>query len=149
MSTDGSASEQALRDRISAGGFAVALSGGRHRATLATLGTLIAIIDRGLGPKVIQVASVSGGSITNAFVAQRCRLEELGPSELDDIAAELASTIIRKGVLTRNWIAILFLAPVVLGAVGGIALRALIVPWTWLAISIGIIVGLTVLITSA
>src|SRR6266700_1053495 len=111
MSADASASEQALRDRIRAGGFAVALSGGGHRATLATLGALLAIVDRGLGPKVIQVASVSGGSISNAFVAQRCRLEELGPGEMDDVAAELTSTIVRQGVLTRSWIAVLLLAP--------------------------------------
>ena len=146
MSTDASASEEVLRDRIRKGGFAVALSGGGHRATLATLGALMAIVDRGLGPKVIQVASVSGGSITNAFVAQRRRLEKLlGPGELDDIAAELASTIIRKGVLTRGWITLLFLTAISLGVIAGIFLRMLVVPWTWLAVSFGIVVSLTML----
>src|SRR5258708_6302414 len=100
---------QKLRDRISNGGFAVALSGGGHRATLATLGSLMAIIDRGLGPKIIQVSSVSGGSITNAFVAQRCLLESVSSDELDDIAAQLATTIIREGVLTKGWFALLLL----------------------------------------
>lgn len=149
MSTDGSASELAIRDRISKGGFAVALSGGGHRATLATLGALIALVDRGLGPKIIQISSVSGGSITNAFVAHRCPLEKKkGPGELDDVAAKLAFTIISKGVLTRSWIAFLLFAPVLLGVAAGIVLRVLIVPWSWLAILIGIAVSLTVLMTS-
>ena len=111
---DGSASEKAIRDRIDEGGFALALSGGGHRASLATLGALMAIVDRGLGPKVIQVSSVSGGSITNAFVAQRARIEKTAPGELDDVARELATTIIRQGVLTRGWIAALLLTAVVL-----------------------------------
>jgi hypothetical protein len=140
------ASEQALHDRISKGGFAVALSGGGHRATLATIGALIAIVDRGLGPKVIQLSSVSGGSITNAFVAQRCRLERLGPGELDDIATELATTIIRKGVLTKGWIALLLVTPVIFGVVAGIVLRVLVFPWTWLAVVIGVAVALAALI---
>ena len=42
---EASSSEQALRDRIKNGGFAVALSGGDHRAALATLGALLAIVD--------------------------------------------------------------------------------------------------------
>lgn len=148
MATDGSASEQALRDRISASGFAVALSRGGQRATLATLGALLAIIDRRLDPKVIQIDSVSGGSITNAFVDQRCRLEELGPGELDDIATKLASTIIGKRVLARSWIVALLLAPIVFGIVAGIILYSLLIPWTGHAASIGIVVGLTVLIIS-
>ena len=138
MSANCSALGEALRARISEGGFAVALSGGGHRATLATLGALMAIVDRGLGPRVLQVASVSGGSITNAFVAQRVRLEALGPGELDDIAMELTATIIRKGVLTPGWIGLLLLTPLALGVVAGIIFRALIVPWTWLAVVIGV-----------
>ena len=146
MSSDGSASEQALHARVRDGGFAVALSGGGHRATLATLGALIALVDRGLGPKVIQVASVSGGSITNAFMAQRGRIEKLGPGGLDGIAAELAGAIIGKGVLANSWIAALLLVPVVLGVGAGAALHIVIVPWPWLALVIGIAVVLAALI---
>ena len=92
MSDIGPAIAKILHDRIDNGGFAIALSGGGHRATLANIGALIAIIDRGLGSKIIQVASVSGGTITNAFVAQRCHLETLDPGQLDDIAQQLATT---------------------------------------------------------
>jgi len=147
MSTEHSAAAKALYDRIGAGGFAIALSGGGHRATLATLGALMAIVDRRLGPKIVQIASVSGGSITNAFVAQRCRLEELGPGQLDEIAGELTSLIVQKGVLTRNWIAGLVLAPVALGAVTGSILR-LSVLTTCLAVWVGIVVFCLALITA-
>ena len=146
MLRDGSALRQMLDDRISKGGFAIALSGGGHRATLATLGALIAIVDRGLGSKVIQVASVSGGSITNAFVAQRGQLERLGPGQLDNIATELAITIIRKGVLTPGWIALLLLGPIVLGIAAGMAFRAFIAPWTWFALMVGVVLTLASLI---
>ena len=89
MWEEASFSEESLRTRIREGGFAVALSGGGHRATLATLGCLLALIDRDLGSRIIQIASVSGGSITNAFVAQRAKLESVGPRGLDKIAQEL------------------------------------------------------------
>lgn len=134
---EGSASEDRLRDRISGGAFAVALSGGGHRATLATLGALLALVDRGLAPRILQVASVSGGSITNAFVAQRAHLEALGPEGLDDIATELATTIIRKGVLTVRWIVVTILTPVIVGIAAGVILRRTIVPWAWLTVAIG------------
>lgn len=96
--------EEPLRDQIEKGGFAIALSGGGHRATLATLGALLAIVDRGLAPKIVQIASVSGGSITNAFIAQRVRLEELRHGELDTFARELARIVISEGVLSARWI---------------------------------------------
>lgn len=148
VSTDASTSAEVLHDRISAGGFAIALSGGGHRATLATLGALMAIVDRGLGSKIIQVASVSGGSITNAFVAQRCRLEDVEPGGVDGIASELTSIIIRKGVLTGGWIAILFSTAFILGVTVGLvsetALRALIVSRIGFPPSAAIVLGVLV-----
>ena len=140
------AKERALTDRIRAGGFAIALSGGGHRAALATLGALLAIVDRGLSAKVIQIASVSGGSITNAFVSQRCKFENLRPGELDGIATELATAIVRKGVLTTEWIALLLLSPVVFGAVAATLFRVFVVPWTGLAVAIGLGVALFLLV---
>ena len=44
----------------------------------------MAVIDRKLGPRI---ASVSGGTITNAFVAQRCNLEKVTPAQLTPFAA--------------------------------------------------------------
>jgi hypothetical protein len=114
---DRSASRERLDERIERGGFSVALSGGGHRATLAALGALLALVDRRLNRNVIQIASISGGSITNAFVAQRCAFETLEPGGLDGIASDLAQTIIDRGVLTRSWLATLVAAPPILGAV--------------------------------
>ena len=146
MSDIGPAIAKILHDRIDNGGFAIALSGGGHRATLANIGALIAIIDRGLGSKIIQVASVSGGTITNAFVAQRCHLETLDPGQLDDVAQQLATTVIQKGVLTTAWLVFLIIAMLVVWAVATITFYTLVVPWTWLALAIGLSVALSLLL---
>lgn len=148
MATDGSEIYEDLNRRVREGGFAVALSGGGHRATLATLGALLALVDRGLGPKIMQIASVSGGSITNAFVAQRCQLGKLQFGELDHIATELATTIIRKGVLTKSWIVALVVASIVLAIFAGKFVFSLLVPWTSLSVTIGVISGATVFIAN-
>ena len=132
--------EEELRERVKQGSFAVALSGGGHRATLATLGALLAIVDRGLGPKVLQVASVSGGSITSAFVGQRVDLGKLEPYGLDPVAQQLATSIIRKGVLTRAWIVMLVGGSVGCGAIAATTLAASLLPW-WIAAFVGLLVA--------
>ena len=47
----------------------LALSGGGHRATAYALGVALYLVDSGLNTKVRTIASVSGGSILNAFIA--------------------------------------------------------------------------------
>jgi hypothetical protein len=122
-----SASEQKIKSRIQSGAFGVALSGGGHRATLMTLGALLALVDRGLNRNVLQIASVSGGSITNAFVVQRCDYDELPPGGLDAIAAELVGKVVRQGVLTGAWLAAIF-GCAGLGGVGVGFLTSLVAP---------------------
>jgi len=46
----------------------IALSGGGHRATLFALGALLYLVDSGRNKDVTMISSVSGGSITNAFL---------------------------------------------------------------------------------
>jgi hypothetical protein len=140
------AKENTLIERVKGGGFAIALSGGGHRATLATLGALMAIVDRGLNQKVIQIASVSGGSITNAFVAQRCKFETLDHGGLDYIATKLATTIIRKGVLTPGWIVALLLVPVMVGTAVEEVCRLFLDIRASLAVTIGVCIALLLLI---
>jgi hypothetical protein len=82
--------------------LAIALSGGGHRATLFTLGALMAVVDRGLNRHVTQIASVSGGSITNAFIAQRCEFAELEPGGLDSVVRDLSEQIVTRGSLRRR-----------------------------------------------
>jgi hypothetical protein len=135
-----SASERHLQTELHRGGFAVALSGGGHRATLAAIGTLLALVDRRLNRQVLQIASISGGSITNAVVAQRCAFEALEPGELDDIAAEVCTRVVERGVLTHGWI-----WGVLLGAAGsGVTVGLLLArtgfsgAWAALAATLGI-----------
>src|SRR6266705_403480 len=84
--------------------LAISLSGGGHRATLFGLGCLLAVVDLGLNRRVTQIASVSGGSILNAFVAHRCRFEEMTRETFEPVAHELASLVVNRGVLTKGLI---------------------------------------------
>ena len=61
-----------MTDRLRQHGDAplgVALSGGGHRATLLGLGALLYLADAGKGATINTIASVSAGSITNAYLA--------------------------------------------------------------------------------
>lgn len=131
----------------SRGEFAVALSGGGHRATLFAIGALMALVDRGLNRRVVQISSVSGGSIANAFVAQRCRFDRIGPGELDPIATELIGTIVKKGVLSRAWIAVITGGSIVIGVAAGVELWVLGVP-SVLAVLVGLFLVFSVLLSS-
>ncbi len=51
--------------------IALALSGGGFRATLFTLGSLWRLNEFGLLPRINRITSVSGGSITSAFLAMK------------------------------------------------------------------------------
>lgn len=104
----------------------VTLSGGGHRATLFGLGALLALVDAGVNKRVVQISSVSGGSITNAFVSLRCQFEEETSDSFDQIVKELANIVIHRGALTKPWIWAFFalvFGPVVLfvlAALGGV-----------------------------
>jgi predicted acylesterase/phospholipase RssA len=50
----------------------VALSGGGFRASAFSLGALLYLVDSGLNTRVLNITSVSGGSITNGYVACHC-----------------------------------------------------------------------------
>lgn len=77
----------------------MALSGGGHRATLFSLGALLYLVDAGCNTLVDSVVSVSGGSITNAAVAHGCDFPTVDVEEFDQVAARIASTTVRRGVL--------------------------------------------------
>lgn len=80
--------------------IAVALSGGGHRATLFGLGVLLALVDRGLNRRISQIASVSGGSIVNGFIATHCDFQNTDPDSFDDVAADLVHRVVHQGILT-------------------------------------------------
>ncbi len=55
----------------------IAISRGGFRATAFGLGVLLYLVDRGLNQRVKSITSVSGGSITNGFVASECKFGSL------------------------------------------------------------------------
>jgi hypothetical protein len=77
----------------------VALSGGGHRATAYALGVLLYLVHAKLNQRVRNIASVSGASITNAFVAQ-CDFNNVGIDEFRGIASQLISKVARHGLLS-------------------------------------------------
>jgi predicted acylesterase/phospholipase RssA len=134
--------EARIMEQVNAGGFCVALSGGGHRATLATVGALMALVDRRLNKDVMQIASVSGGSITNAFAAQRCAFEELAPGEFDNIVRDLVGTVMRRGIITKAWLAGLLGFPALAAAVIGVLVALIAAPGFALASALIIFLGL-------
>lgn len=114
---------------------ALALSGGGHRAALFGLGVVMAMRDAGKVPH--QISSVSGGSITNAVLAQAyfARVDRPRDSDCDDARWQEATeglfkTIVEKGILTTGWLrALVFLlvAPPVALLILGLADR--LPPW--------------------
>jgi hypothetical protein len=106
-------------------GIGVALSGGGHRASFFGLGALLYLGDAGKLPQVISIASVSGGSLTNGYIAQSLDL-----STADDGAAfeqamgPFARQLAQRGSLFATpltWVYVILLV-----ATG---LVAVVVPW--------------------
>ena len=56
----------------SAPSIAVTLSGGGHRASLFGLGALLYLVESNKNRYVSSISSVSGGSITNAYIGKEC-----------------------------------------------------------------------------
>ena len=97
-------------------GIGLCLSGGGYRATLFHLGSLRRLHELGVLARVDEVSSVSGGSITSAFLARAIRdAERAGHQPLDDFERELAAPL--RAFTTRNI------------RTGAIAKRLL--PWNW------------------
>lgn len=87
----------------------VALSGGGHRASAWGTGVLAAVVDADLGPDVVSVSSVSGGSITNGVVAQNLDLRTATPDQFDaavrDSLVNYALVgLFPKGPLTKGYL---------------------------------------------
>ena len=81
------------------GRIGVSLSGGGHRAALFGLGALMYLVDAGLNRDVVAVASVSGGSITNGFLAQSGELADTKPEDFDRKIQPLVHCIAQQGTV--------------------------------------------------
>ena len=75
----------------------VAISGGGNRATAWGLGTLLYLVDAGKNAEVGAVSSVSGGSITNGYVAQQVDLAGCDPATFDAAMAPLVRDVATRG----------------------------------------------------
>ena len=103
----------------------VALSGGGHRATLFGLGVLLYLADAGKNREVTNIASVSGGSITNGFVAQQLDFATCSKEDFEkEVGAPLAEQIAQRGTLFAPLATKLYLIVLVLSS-----LATLVGPW--------------------
>ncbi len=105
--------------------YAVAISGGGVRAAAFGLGALLYLVDARLSRRVSTIASVSGGSLTNGFVASRIDFAKASPSEFVAVAADLARRLVHRPVMGRLIIALY----AVLAASGAVSL--VLVAWGW------------------
>ena len=83
---------------------ALAFSGGGHRASLFALGVLLYLTEAGKNREVTSVSSVSGGSLTNGFVAQAGDYSSLTPNEFERrVVRPLARQLAKRGTLWASW----------------------------------------------
>ena len=80
--------------------LAIALSGGGHRATLFGLGALMYLVDAGRQRDTTSIASVSGGSLANGFLAQTLDFRATDSAAFDQkVVAPVARQIALRGTL--------------------------------------------------
>jgi hypothetical protein len=107
---------------------AVAISGGGHRAALFGLGALLYLTDAGKSHEVESIASVSGGSLTNGFVAQSVDYRSASPAALRDAMKPFTRQLTQKGtVWPPSTLTVAYLATLVL-VVGGV-IGVWFLPW--------------------
>jgi predicted acylesterase/phospholipase RssA len=105
-------------------GIGVTMSGGGHRASLFGLGVLLYLGDAGKLPEVTSVASVSGGSITNGFVAQSIDVTRADGEAFAAAMRPLARQLARRGTLFASGATKAYLVALILTG-----LAAIVLPW--------------------
>jgi predicted acylesterase/phospholipase RssA len=105
--------------RIAEPHVAVALSGGGHRAALFGLGALLYLVDAGKGPEIGCVSSVSGGSMTNGWVALHTDLRTTTGAQLREDVRPLVRACSTTGTIWSAPLTVAYLVAIV--AVAGVA----------------------------
>lgn len=113
------------------GQIGLALSGGGHRATLFSLGPLLYLADVGKNSEVRSIASVSGGSISNGYLAQAGNYDRLTAADVRQLLRPLAEQIADRGTLFSVFGTWLYLSIVMIGLIGVFSLWD--VHWPWIA----------------
>jgi predicted acylesterase/phospholipase RssA len=109
----------------------IALSGGGHRATAFCLGSLMYLVDSRQNKYVQTIASVSGGSITNAYIALLNKpFDKLTKSDFRRYSASFACQIAGSPALWYMTIVLVFL--------GFLVWLLPIAPWIRLLVSLAI-----------
>lgn len=104
-------------------GISVSISGGGHRAALFGLGALLYLSDARKNSDVTTIASVSGGSLTNAHLAQTLDFRAASEDEVNAWAAKLLKRIAIEGTLfpaAITWLYLIGLAILALAAIVGV-----------------------------
>src|SRR6266581_804245 len=99
-------------------GISVAISGGGHRAALFGLGALMYLADAEKSPDVVSIASVSGGSITNGYVALRTDYADADGKAFQEVAVPLTRQIAQRGTVMAVWTTGAYVALLAIGLVG-------------------------------
>jgi Patatin-like phospholipase len=89
--------------------WSIALSGGGHRATLFGLGALLYCADAGVNRDVTSIASVSGGSIANAYVGTNVDYPAATGEEFEVAMKPLARRCAMQGTVQWAWEVVLLL----------------------------------------
>ena len=136
--------------------IAVALSGGGYRASLFGLGALLYLVDAGKNTEVSSISSVSGGSITNGYVAQQRRYARTDAASFWRDMRPLARTVAHRTLWSTPlvWLYLTLLVvslPVIVWTSfwvvpgpwwGRVAFFViLLVPWGWLLQQRGTLAG--------
>lgn len=125
------------------GKIAIALSGGGHRASLFGLGVLLYLTDAEKNREVVSVSSVSGGSLTNAWLARRGDYSKLTAEELESrVARPFVQQMVHYGTLWASWTTWLYVVTLFISFLGVFALWWL--PVDLLARIIYFVLGLAV-----
>jgi hypothetical protein len=77
----------------------LAISGGGHRAALFGLGALLYLVDAGKGRQLGSIASVSGGSLTNAYFGTAGDLSTFDSDAMWTHGRVFARQVARRGTL--------------------------------------------------
>lgn len=122
----------------------VALSGGGYRAAAFSLGVLLYLVDAGHNKAVATIASVSGGSMTNAFVALEGGYATADPGGYRKQVEPLASRLAHETIISRRSLIALRAGLPIFLAVMALLFAVVIfgeVPRFWIALSVFAVVS--------
>src|SRR6266498_2920976 len=109
------------------------MSGGGHRAALFGAGALLYLVDSGKSREITSIASVSGGSLANGFVAQSVDLSRTTPQDFESRIKPLIRCIAQQGTVLPpspfTLAYLVLLALLLLGSVVGVWFIPIPIGW--------------------